>query len=143
MKLLLDLDAFAKLLTDKGYDGCFLTQAGYPDKVKDSISRFLDACRKGTDKPLHHNLLSLNTYLEWNGEDKEKVACRMWVKFEEDKFDIHKIEIERKGRYGHLIKKSELTNLTTSSVPTVREAIALVSEKTKEEIAPRKRGLRM
>lgn len=36
----LDLDTFAKTLTEKGYDGYFLTDGGYPDKLKDSISRF-------------------------------------------------------------------------------------------------------
>ncbi|MCP2025786.1 hypothetical protein L1276_000926 [Flavobacterium sp. HSC-32F16] len=143
MKLLLDLDEFAKTLTNKGYDGFFLTQEGYPDKVKDSINRFLEACRNGTDRPLHDNLLSLNTYLEWNGEDKEKVGCRMWVKFEDDKFDIQKIEIERKGRYGHLIKKSELTNLTTSSVPTAKEALAKVTDKPEQQLSFRKKGFRL
>jgi hypothetical protein len=143
MKLLLDLDTFAKTLTAKGYDGFFLTQAGYPDKVKDSINRFLEACRNGTDRPLHDNLLSLNTYLEWNGEDKEKVGCRMWVKFEDDKFDIQKIEIERKGCYGHLIKKSELTNLKTSSVPTAKEALARVTDTPEQQLSFRKKGFRL
>lgn len=143
MKHLLDLDAFAKALTDKGYDGFFLTQAGYPGKVKDSINRFLEACNNGTDKPLYTNILPLNTYLEWNGEDQPKVGCHMWVKYENGKFDVQEMEIERTDRYGQLLKQSKLTNLTTSSVPTTREAIAQVSEKPKEEIAPRKRGLRM
>jgi len=143
MKHLLDLDEFAKTLTNKGYDGFFLTQAGYPDKVKDSISRFLEACSTGTDKPLYSNLLSLNTYLEWNGEDQPKVGCHMRVRYEHGRFDVQEMKIERTGCYGQLIKKSELTNLTTSSVPTVREAIAQVSEKPNVEIAPRKRGFRM
>lgn len=41
MKQSLDLDTFAKTLTDKGYDGYFQTEAAYADKIKDSISRFL------------------------------------------------------------------------------------------------------
>jgi hypothetical protein len=143
MKLLLDLDTFAQALTSKGYDGFFLTQAGYPGKVKDSISRFLEACSNGTDKPLYTNLLPLNTYLEWNGEDQPKVGCHMWVRYENGRFDVQEMEIERTDRYGQLLKQSKLTNLTASSVPTVREAIAQVSEKPREEIAPRKRGFRM
>ena len=143
MKQLLDLDAFTKTLTDKGYDGHFLTEAAYPDKLKDSISRFLEACSNGTDKPLYTNVLPLNTYLEWNGEDQPKVGCHMWVKYENGKFDVQEMEIERTDRYGQLLKQSKLTNLTASSVPTIKEAIAQVSEKPKEEIAPRKRGFRM
>jgi hypothetical protein len=143
MEQLIDLDTLAKLLTDKGYDGFFLTQAGYPGKVKDSISRFLEACSNGTDKPLYTNILPLHTYLEWNGEDHPKVGCHMWLKYVNGRFDIQEMEIERTDRYGQLLKRSQLTKLTASSVPTTREAIAQVSEKTKEEIAPRKRGPRM
>jgi hypothetical protein len=142
MEQLIDLDALAKVLTDKGSDGFFLTQADYPG-VKDSISRFLEACSNGTDKPLYTNILPLNTYLEWNGGDQPKVGCHMWVKHENGRFDVLEMEIERTDRYGQLIKKSELTNLTASSVPSIKESIARVSENPKEEIAPRKRGFRM
>lgn len=143
MKQILDLDTFAKTLTDKGYDGYFLTQADYPDKIKSSIKRFLEACRNGTDKPLYPDLLPLQTYLEWNGEDRSKVSCHIWVAHENGKFDVRKMEIERTDRYGQSLKKSELTNLTTGSLPTVKEAIALVTEKPKEWIPPKKGGFRM
>src|SRR5215216_6115596 len=102
MEQLIDLDALAKVLTDKGYDGFFLTQAGYPGKLKDSISRFLEACSNGTDKPLYTNILPLNTYLEWNGEDQPKVGCHMWVRYENGRFDVQEMEIERTDRYGQL-----------------------------------------
>ncbi|MGJ1446966.1 hypothetical protein ACR79S_06910 [Sphingobacterium spiritivorum] len=143
MKQLLDLDAFTKTLTDKGYDGHFLTEAAYPDKLKDSISRFLEACKNGTDKPLYSDSLSLRTYLEWNGEDKPNVQCYMRVRYEDGKFDVQKMDIERTNGYGHLMKKTELTNLTTGSVPTVKEALAQVSETPKQQFSSRKRGFRM
>ena len=67
----------------------------------------------------------------------------MWVRYENGKFDVQEMEIERTDRYGQLLKQCKLTNLTTSSVPTIKEAIAQVSEKPNVEIAPRKRGFRM
>ena len=143
MKQLLDLSTFAKTLTDKGYDGYFLTQANYPDKIKDSIGKFLEACKNGTDKLLYPDLLPVQTYLEWNGDDKPKVSCHMWLAHEDGKFDVRKMEVERTDRYGHSMKKSELTNLSTDTVLTRKEAIALVSEKPKEQVSPRKRGFRM
>lgn len=143
MKQSLDLDTFAKTLTDKGYDGYFQTEAAYADKIKDSISRFLEACKNGMDKPMLPNILMLKTYLQWNGDDKPKVECNMWVKYEDDLFDVQKMNIERTDRYGQLLKQSKLTDLSTSSLPTRKEAIAQVSEKPKEQLAPRKRGLRM
>lgn len=141
MKQLLDLDTFAKTLTDKGYDGYFHTQADYPDKIKNSISRFLEACENGTDKLYNPDRFLLNTYLEWNGEDKPYTQCHMYLKYEDNKFDVRKMEIERKDRYGHLMKKTELINLTTGTVPTRKEAIALVSDTSKQKIPSQKEGL--
>ncbi|UPZ16203.1 hypothetical protein [Flavobacterium humidisoli] len=143
MKQLLDLDTLAKTLTDKGYDGSFQTQAAYGDKIKESISRFLEACRKGIDEPRLPNMLLLKTYLQWNGEDKPYVECYMWIKYENGLFDVEKMNIEKKGQYGDSINKSELTNLTTRSVPTSKEAIAQVSEKLNEQLSSQKRGFRM
>ena len=142
MKQLLDLDTFAKTLADKGYDGYFLTEAGYPDKLKDSISRFLEACKNGTDKPLNAGSFLLRTSLEWNGEDKPYTDCYMDVRYEGGKFDVHKMNIERKDRYENTLKKSELTNLTTETVPTTKEALARVLEKPIEWKVFRKRGFR-
>lgn len=145
MKMLLDLDTFAKILTDKGYDGYFHTESCCAGKLKDSISEFLEAWENGNDAPLLANHLHLSTYLEWNGPDKPKVECNMWVRYENGKFDLEQTEmyIKRTDRYGQLLKQSKLTNLTASSVPTIMEAIAEVSEKPTEQIAPQKRGFRI
>jgi hypothetical protein len=143
MKPLLDLDTFAKALTDKGYDGCFLTQGDYPDKIKNSISNFLEACANAKEKQLYPDALPLHTYLEWDGEDKPRVSCQMWVKYEDGKFDVQKMAIERADQYGKSIKKSELANLTTASVPTRKEALALVSDTPKQQLAYRNRGFKL
>lgn len=138
----LDLDTFAKTLTEKGYDGYFLTDGGYPDKLKDSISRFLEACENGTDQPLQADSLLLKTYLEWQDEDKPYTDCYMDVRHEDGKFDVQEINIKRKDRYGNILKKSELTNLTTETVPTVKEALARVIEEPQKKKVYRKRGFR-
>ncbi|WP_339679879.1 hypothetical protein [Cyclobacterium marinum] len=143
MKQALDLDTFAKILTDKGYDGYFHTEAAYPDKIKDSISRFLEAYNNGMDKPMLPNIMMLKTYLQWNGDDKPKVECNMWVKYEDGLFDVQKMNIERIDEYGQLLKQSKLTDLSTNSVPTRKEAIAQVSDKPKEQLSSPKRRFKM
>lgn len=143
MKQSFDLNTFAETMTDKGYNGLFLTQAGYPGKVKDSISSFLEACRKGTDKPLFPGFLTLNTYLEWSGEDKPKVSCHLRVQYRNDNFEVQKMNIEKTDRYGHSMKKLELANLTMESVPTVKEALSKLSDKPEEQLSPRRKGLGM
>ena len=143
MKQLLDLDTFAQTLTNKGYDGYFHTETAYTDKIKDSISRFLEACNNGTDKPMLPNILMLKTYLEWNGDDKPKVECNMWVRYEAGLFDVQKMNIDRIDQYGQLLKQSKLTDLSTNSVPTRKEAIAQVSEKPREQLSNQNRRFRM
>lgn len=143
MKQPLDLDTLAKTLTDKGYDGYFQTEGAYADKIKDSISKFLEACNDGMDKPNLPNTLLLKTYLQWNGDDKPKIECNMWVKYEDGLFDVKKMNIERTDQYGQLLKQSKLADLSTSSVPTKKEAIAQVLEIPKQEFSSRKRGFGM
>jgi len=145
MKELLDLNTFAKTLTDKGYDGYFHTESCCAGKLKDSISEFLEVWNNGKEAPLLANHLHLSTYLKWNGEDKSKVECNMWVKYEDGKFDLQETEmyIRSIDQYGSLLKQSKLNNLTASSFPTVKEAIAQVTEKPKEQVSPRKQGFRM
>lgn len=143
MKQMLDLDTFAKTLTEKGYDGYFHTEASYPDKIKDSLNRFLEACKNGVDKPMLPNMLMLKTYLQWNGDDKPRVECNMWVKYEDGLFDVQKMNIERTDQYGHLLKQSKLTDLSTGTVPTRKEAIALVSDAPKQKLSSQGRRFRM
>ncbi|OOB84259.1 MULTISPECIES: hypothetical protein [Bacteroidota] len=143
MKQLLDLDTFVKTLTDKGYNSYFQTEASYPGKLKESINEYLEASHNGTKKPNRHELFLLSTYLQWNGDDKPRIECNMWIRHKNGIFDVQKMDIERTDRYGQLLKKSELTNLSTGSVPTLKEAVAQVSEDPKQHISSQKRGFKM
>ncbi|RLJ75110.1 hypothetical protein [Pedobacter alluvionis] len=134
-----DLDTFAKILTDKGYSGYFHTQAAYPDKLKESIGRYLEACRNGTEDMRKPELL-LNTYLQYNGESKPYINCFMLIKYHHETFELDRMEIVKKDQYGQLMKQSELTGLSVSTVPTVKEAIAMVNDELKQKTVPRKKG---
>ena len=52
MEALSDLNTFAKILTDKGYNGYFHTQGAYAGKLKDSNTDYLKSCQKG-EESLH------------------------------------------------------------------------------------------
>ena len=67
----------------------------------------------------------------------------MWVKYEDGLFDVQKMNIERIDEYGQLLKQSKLTDLSTNSVPTRKEAIAQVSDKPKEQLSSPKRRFKM
>lgn len=134
MEAISDLSTFAKILTDKGYNGYFLTQGEYGGKLKDSIREYLERQKDSHSSPKHELLVT--TYLLWAGEDKPRVECSMWIKYLNGKLFLNRMEIAKKDRFGQLLKKSELTNLSVMTVPEAVKAMALVNmvrkEKTKE-----------
>ena len=134
MEALSDLNTFAKILTEKGYNGYFHTQGAYAGKLKDSISEYLENCQKGADSLPKQDLL-LTGYLQWSGENKPRVECNMWVKYLNGKFSLNRMEVARKDQFGQLLKKSELTNLSVISAPKAVEAVALVNEEPKKKAA--------
>ncbi|TGD58997.1 hypothetical protein [Flavobacterium humi] len=134
MKQLLDLDTFSKVLSDKGYNGYFTTQAAYPGKLKDSIREYLDSCAKGIE-PLKSELLMMG-YLQWSGDDKPRVECSLWIKHVKGAFDLQKMEIVRKDQFGHSLKHWSLTSLSAETAPKVSEAIAMVKEMILQTTVP-------
>lgn len=132
MEALSDLNTFAKILTDKGYNGYFHTQGAYAGKLKDSITDYLESCQKGADSLPKQDLL-LTGYLQWSGEDKPRVECIMWVQYLNGKFSLNKMEVAKKDRFGQLLKKSELANLSVISAPKAVEAVALVNDEPKQK----------
>lgn len=143
MKQLPDLDAFAKNLIDKGFNGYFQTQAAYPGKLKESITEYMEACNNGKEGSGRDANFLLSTYLQWSGDDNPSIVCDFWVRQENDGFDIQKMEIRSKDRYGQLLKKSELKNLSINSIPTLKEAIGEVSVFPQQKLSSPKRGFRM
>jgi len=133
MEALSDLNTFAKILTEKGYNGYFHTQGAYAGKLKDSISNYLESCQKGADTLPKKDLL-LTGYLQWSGEDKPSVECSMWVNYLNGKFSLNRMEVARKDQFGQLLKKSELTNLSLIVVPNAVEVIALVNDEQKQNV---------
>ena len=133
MEALSDLNTFAKILTEKGYNGYFHTQGAYAGKLKDSITDYLESCQKGADTLPKQDLL-LTGYLQWSGEDKPSVECSMWVNYLNGKFSLNRMEVARKDQFGQLLKKSELTNLSLIVVPNAVEVIALVNDEQKQNV---------
>ncbi|SHM90183.1 hypothetical protein [Flavobacterium chilense] len=132
MEALSDLNTFAKILTDKGYNGYFHTQGAYAGKLKDSISEYLENCQKGADNLPNQDLL-LTGYLQWLGEDKPRVECSIWVKYLNGKFSLNRMEVVKTDGFRQLIKKSELANLSVISAPKAVEAVALVNDEPKQK----------
>jgi hypothetical protein len=132
MDTLSDLDTFSKILNDKGYNGYFHTQGAYAGKLKDSIGEYLESCQKGTNSLPKQDLL-LTGYLQWTGEDKPRVECSMWVRYVNGKFSLSKMEVAKKDRFGQLLKKSELSSLSTITAPKAVDAVALFNDEQQQK----------
>jgi hypothetical protein len=132
METFSDLNTFAITLIEKGYSGYFHTQGTYPGKLKDSICEYLESCQKDADNLPKKELL-LTSYLQWSGEDKPRVECSMWVKYLNGKFSLNRMEVAKKDRFGQLMKKSALSDLSILSLPKAIASIDLVSEEPKQE----------
>jgi len=59
----------------------------------------------------------------------------MRVKYLNGKFFLNSMQVAKKDRFGQLLKKEELANLSAMTVPTAVEAIALVNEVTNQKAA--------
>ncbi|MDX3913929.1 MAG: hypothetical protein QHC79_10370 [Pseudosphingobacterium sp.] len=136
MEVLSDLNTFAKILTNKGYNGYFHTQGAYVGKLKDSIGAYIENCRNGTVGTSKPELL-VTGYLQWAGENKPRVECSMWVKYISGKFFLHRMRIAKKDRFGGLLKQSLLTSLSVITAPKAKDAIAMVSAKPAKKVIPK------
>ncbi|MEO8172234.1 MAG: hypothetical protein ABI581_04090 [Sediminibacterium sp.] len=127
MKQTIDLETFSKSLSDKGYNGYFHTQSAHPGRLKESISGYLESCKKGKEV-FSESAFTVTGYLKWTGDEQTRIECRMRVKHENGNFELQKMEITQKDRFGQLLKQSELENLSVDTVPKASEAIAMVSD---------------
>ncbi len=132
METLLELNRFAKILTDKGYNKYFHTQGAYAGKLKESLSEFFESCQKGTDTLPKHDLL-LTSYLQWSGDEKPRIECAMWVKHLNGELSVSRMEIIKKDEFGQILKKIELKDLSAISAPKLTEAIAMVNDEPKQQ----------
>ena len=142
MEALSDLSTFTQTLTAKGYNGYFHTQGAYAGKLKESISKYLENCRNGTEGEPKPELL-LTGYLQWAGEDKPRVECTLWVKHMNGKFFLDKMEVARKDRFGQLLKQSRLTDLSAMTIPSAMEAIEMVKDTPKQKAVQSSRRFKL
>jgi len=117
---------FSAVLLKKGYDGCFMTNSDYADRLVDSLQRFFEAYHRGEEprcSPLY-----LSTYIEWNGDDEERVFCLFGVHYDTKKgFNVDNLHIERRSPYGGVIRRKDITVEKPDDIPDLRTAIELTA----------------
>lgn len=111
------IDALEKLMTDKGFNGHFLCNAGFPGKLRESVQQHLLNVLQGETR-VHPFYLS--TYSLWKDEHSPYVLCDFKVRYDRtDGFIISKVEAQYKRHSScNPIRSIELTPLENKDVPT-------------------------
>lgn len=113
------ISRFQLLMNEKGYDGHFLCNAGYPGKLKESLTQhLLDTLQGSTTVPPFF----LTTYSRWQDEESPYVKCDFKVKYNQsDGFHIDKMEITQGNQYGK-IKSITLPIVSNAELPSRLQA---------------------
>jgi len=127
------------ILTNKGYDGYFTTQACYPNKLCDSLRAFLRDLN-----PEHRDMnILLETYLLWNRADKPTVRCLISLENYNGKYALDVMDIIHRDGSGKLINKKIISDISIDALPTKDQAIKMVCGEVKEISSTIKKGRRL
>ena len=125
--LLLDdhIKAFNQLLNDKGYNGYFMSNFGFPGKLQETIRKHVfESYISNKDlNPIH-----LSTYTRWSREEDPYVRCEFSVNYDDSKgFNIQKMDIHFKNQYGN-IRSTEVKPERDHDIPSSEEANSIVDQ---------------
>tara|TARA_R110002020_G_scaffold113688_1_gene261531 strand:+ start:18142 stop:18573 length:432 start_codon:yes stop_codon:yes gene_type:complete len=137
-QILKAVEKFSESIGNKGYDGPFLTAAGSPDKLRNSLGRYLHDSLLGTEKGLAQPFF-LTTFLEWNGEDRPSITADMKTSYREGKFEVSDLVLTCTDPYGKVLKKNELKNLTLEGLPKKKAVLELIKGPVKHKNARRRK----
>lgn len=149
----MDHSSITRLVADtflsKGYNGYFIATSfgsayhfDCTEKIEAALSKyFLETVGKAKEdiKPL-----SLQTYLKWNGEDKEFVTGFMQLSFDQDKPMLLLMEIQKHYCAGSPDRTIKLTNLSLGAMPSAAEAIKMIStDLHNQPVVPKSKKFRL
>lgn len=121
------ISALVALLSQKGYDGYFKTNMGYPDRLANSIHRYFEAFREGKEGS-DCSTVSLYTYSQYNGEDQERVTCYFRAKYHQEKgFELNRLLIERTSATGVVLGHKDLEIDQPMGIPDRQAANEMVT----------------
>lgn len=137
-KIMKELERFVATMEQKGYKGNFLTNGEFPDTLKGSISKYLETviAKDSTNPNIE---LQLETYPEWKDEEQEHIVANMFVSLKNEKFELYRMDIRLRDRYGKTINSCSLEPISTVTLPDIKEAISKVKIQGIQKQAYRRR----
>jgi hypothetical protein len=122
------IDEFAKLMNEKGFDGYFLCNAGFPGKLKDSLHQHLSEVLRAENKvrPFY-----LSTYSLWNDEHRPYVQCDIRVNYDQQHgLRIDQVEAKFANQYG-TIRDFKIPLKANSEMPSREKINSIVGTEKK------------
>ena len=117
------IEAFADLMDRKGYDGTFLSTYGFPDRLKDNLTKHIFQC---FDEKKEIGPLNLSTYTKWTHDKSPHIRCDFYVDFTEAKgFEVMKMDIRYANQYGK-IRDKELMFKSNQEIPDRAQANKMI-----------------
>lgn len=119
------IEAFDQLLKDKGYNGYFMSNFGFPGKLQETIRKhiFQSYISNKDLNPIH-----LSTYTKWTNEEDPYVRCDFTVNYDDSKgFSIKKIDIHFKNQYGN-IRSTEIARRRDHDIPNSERANSIADQ---------------
>lgn len=120
------INAFVDLMNRKGYDGMFLSDYGFPGKLKENLTKHVFQCyeeRKLLDK------VHLTTYSHWRDNEKPHIRCLFTAEFSDLRgFQIRNLRIE-KADYSGVFRKKDIALHRNEDLPTREDAGKMMLEK--------------
>lgn len=127
---------FAREMQAKGYENTFQTNGAYPDTLKESLLKYIEAAALG-DEPALNKGVGLSTYLKRNGSNEEYITAWMSIRLLGDRFSVDKMSITCGNKYG---KTKEIDiGLAGKPVPTKKEAIYMVMPPVQKDMRRNRR----
>jgi hypothetical protein len=125
--LLLDdhVRALEQLFHDKGYNGYFMSNFGFPGKLQETMRKhiFQSYISNKDLNPIH-----LSTYTRWSNEENPYIRCDFTINYEDGKgFTVDKIDIHFKNQFGN-IRSTEITPQRDQDIPSSEEANSIVDQ---------------
>lgn len=139
MKESYQVETFKNILIEKGYDDHFVITVCHFGKLEENLNAFIKDYQSG-GMDIANGLLTFTTYLQSNGIDKPSIKCDLYVDYKNGEFNATRMEI----LYRDSLKKTlehVVMDVSMDTLPTAREAIAMVTDVALKE-TPIKKGIR-
>lgn len=122
------INAFVRLMKQKGYIGHFLCNTSHPGRIEESLQKHLLECLQGSTyiPPFY-----LTTYSHWINDESPYVKCDFKVRYNDnDGFNVMKLDMDYRNHCGSIRKKDIPIN-TNLTIPDRDQVNRMMTEKKK------------